>query len=82
MADALERNVFVLYREVSRRGGHLWLFTPPMTGENTRRIGKQLLNAHEITGVELYPRQNRLTTGPSSLDVGDVGCEIDCCWCD
>jgi hypothetical protein len=67
MANALERNGIATYREVSRRGGHLWLFTPPMTGQNIRRIGKQLLNEHEITGVELYPRQNRLTTGPGSF---------------
>jgi hypothetical protein len=63
------------YLEPSRRGGHLWLFTPTLPGFQARRFGKQLLVDHELLekhgeeqpGIELYPKQDRPTTGPGSL---------------
>lgn len=67
MAQALSSQGVVSYLELSRRGGHLWLFTPPTNSKNIRRIGKQLLTEHHITGVEIYPKQDRLETGPGSL---------------
>ncbi len=47
------------YLEPSRRGGHLWLFIPPMPGVQARRFGNQLLSEHGLN-VELYPKQDRL----------------------
>src|SRR5438105_10137119 len=62
------------YRELSRRGGHLWLFPPPTTGTDIRRFAKQLLIQHKIPekrgnapGIEIYPKQDVLVTGPGSL---------------
>jgi hypothetical protein len=56
------------YIELSRRGGHLWLFTPHMTGTDTRKFALQLAKVHELPeGIELYPKQDELTTGVGSL---------------
>jgi hypothetical protein len=55
------------YLETSRRGGHLWLFLEPMSGKDARHFGKHLLAAHNLTTVELYPKQDELRTGPGSL---------------
>jgi hypothetical protein len=55
------------YLEPSRRGGHLWLFTHPLPGSNIRRFGQRLLAEHFIEDVELFPKQDRLVTGPGSL---------------
>lgn len=55
------------YMEPSRRGGHLWLFTQPIAGKDIRRFGRQLLSEANIDGVELYPKQDQLVTGPGSL---------------
>jgi len=74
LADTLEQEGVSAYRELSRRGGHLWLFTPPTSGEDIRRFAKQLLTEHHIPekkpnlpGIEIYPKQDRLVTGPGSL---------------
>ncbi|MEP7288461.1 MAG: hypothetical protein ABI947_22140 [Chloroflexota bacterium] len=67
MAQALTAEGVTPYLELSRRGGHLWLFTPPTPGKDIRRTGKQLLSEHDIVGVELYPKQDALSTGPGSL---------------
>lgn len=67
MATSLARKEVPSYLELSRRGCHLWLFTPPLSGLNARRWGKQLLKDYRIEGVELYPKQNYLTTGTGSL---------------
>jgi hypothetical protein len=67
MARTLADDGVTPYLEHSRRGGHLWLFTPLTNGQDIRRIGKQLLTEHRIDGVELYPKQDALSTGPSSL---------------
>jgi hypothetical protein len=55
------------YLERSRRGGHLWLFTPPLSGTAIRRFGKYLLSQHGLEGMELFPKQDRLQTGVGSL---------------
>lgn len=67
MAQNLDAEGITSYLETSRRGGHLWLFTPPTQGKDIRRIGKQLLKEHGIEHVELYPKQDALITGPGSL---------------
>lgn len=57
-----------VYRERSRRGGHLWLFLGrELPGEEVRRFGTGLLAYHDLEGVELFPKQNRLLSGPGSL---------------
>lgn len=56
------------YLEQSRRGGHLWLFfETPIPGERARLFGKGLIEAYELGGIELYPKQDRLDGGPGSL---------------
>ena len=55
------------YLEPSRRGGHLWLFFAPLSGRDTRRLGKQLLADHGITQVEIYPKQDELHAGTGSF---------------
>lgn len=56
------------YYEDSRRGGHLWFFfEAPMPGEEIRRFGKGLIGYFNLAGMELYPKQDRLQTGPGSL---------------
>jgi hypothetical protein len=55
------------YLELSRRGGHLWLFTPPLSGADIRRFGRQLLLPYSLSRIELYPKQDYLTSGPGSL---------------
>ncbi len=67
MAKKLEAVSVQPYLELSRRGGHLWLFTPSIPGFQARRFGKQLLAEHKIKGVELYPKQDKPRTGPGSL---------------
>lgn len=70
MALALRSDEVPTYLEQSRRGGHLWLFlptTPPISGTDARRFGRQLLETHHVENVELFPKQDCLTTGPGSL---------------
>jgi hypothetical protein len=56
------------YLEQSRRGGHLWLFfSQPVPGNRARRFGRALLAIHDLRDVELFPKQDRLRTGPGSL---------------
>lgn len=56
------------YLETSRRGGHIWLFfEKSQSGEDTRRFARRLVEHHEVTNVEIYPKQDRLQTGPGSL---------------
>ena len=56
------------YLERSRRGGHLWLFlAQAVAGREARAFGKGLLVAHQIEGVELYPKQDQLADGLGSL---------------
>jgi len=56
------------YLEESRRGGHLWLFfAKPIPGKDVRLFGLRLLESHNLSGVELFPKQRTLTSGPGSL---------------
>jgi hypothetical protein len=56
------------YLEHSRRGGHLWLFFAALIpGRQLRQFGNGLLHHFGIAGVELFPKQDRLKTGPGSL---------------
>ena len=43
------------------------MFTPSLPGHDARRFGKQLLAQHALEGIELYPKQDELRTGPGSL---------------
>ena len=53
------------YLERSRRGGHLWLFlAEAVAGREARAFGQGLLAAHQVEGVELYPKQDQLADGP------------------
>jgi hypothetical protein len=68
LAKALAREVVPSHLEASRRGGHLWLFlAEAVTGQEVRAFGHGLLAAHDIEGVELYPKQDQLADGPGSL---------------
>ena len=56
------------YLERSRRGGHLWLFfADPLPGKEARRFGRGLLAHFGIEDIELFPKQDKLSTGPGSL---------------
>jgi hypothetical protein len=56
------------YLERSRRYGHLWIFLPTMPGRDARRLGKQLIVNHNLSPkIELFPKQDELSTGPGSL---------------
>ena len=67
LAQALQHKYIPLYIEQSRRGGHLWFFFEGMSGTETRRFGKQLLKQHNLTPIEVYPKQDELRTGQGSL---------------
>jgi hypothetical protein len=56
------------YLETSRRGGHLWLFFgQQVPGRDARVFGKTLMETHGLEGIELFPKQDRLRSGPGSL---------------
>jgi hypothetical protein len=55
------------YLEPSRRGGHLWLFTRPLPGADARRVGRYLIAHYELGSIEVFPKQDRLVTGPGSF---------------
>jgi len=68
LARALDDESVPSYLEESRRGGHLWLFLDEATAAcDVRAFGKGLLAAHDVEGVELFPKQDRLAGGPGSL---------------
>jgi hypothetical protein len=67
MARDLQAQTIPAYLERSRHGGHLWLFTTPLPGAALRRFGRQLLIPYSLPKVELYPKQERLTSGSGSL---------------
>ncbi len=68
LAEVLHQDNIPAYLETSRRGGHLWLFTPPLSGSDIRRFGTTLLKQHGLPAcIELYPKQDQLKTGPGSL---------------
>ena len=66
-ADLADQGV-PAYLEESRRGGHLWLFfAKPIPGKDARLFGLRLLESHNLSWVELFPKQPTLTSGPGSL---------------
>jgi hypothetical protein len=67
MAADLARQNIPAYIEPSHRGGHVWLFTPSLSGADARGLGKFLLQRYRINEVELFPKQKELITGPGSL---------------
>lgn len=71
--NLLERGV-ASYLEPSRRGGHLWLFTPPLAGRDIRLFAQRLLEREQITVsagsrplIEIYPKQDVLSEGAGSF---------------
>jgi CHC2 zinc finger len=67
MASELENKMVPVWRELSRRGGHLWLFLPALPGLLIRRLATQLLTEHGLhppqpgqKPIEVYPRQVQL----------------------
>ncbi len=60
MAQNLQNQGIRAYLEASRRGGHLWLFTPRISGTIARRFAHQLLREHGIEKIEVYPKQSSL----------------------
>jgi hypothetical protein len=68
LAYALDEMGDTAYLEPSRRGGHLWLFfDDPLPGADIRRFGQGLLDYFGVEEIELFPKQDRLTSGPGSL---------------
>lgn len=68
MSAELDESAIPTCLERSRRGGHVWFFfETPHSGEDTRRFARQILSQHDIADVEIYPKQDRLQTGPGSL---------------
>jgi hypothetical protein len=66
LAQNLQVQSITSYLELSRRGGHLWLFTFPLSGKAIRHFGQQLLTGYAFPKIELYPKQDMLTTGTGS----------------
>jgi hypothetical protein len=66
LAHDLQVQGITAYLELSRRGGHLWLFTSPLSGKDIRRFGRQLLTPYTFPKIELYPKQDVLTSGTGS----------------
>jgi hypothetical protein len=66
-AHDLEAEGIFAYLELSRRGGHCWLFTSPLPGATIRQFGKALLAQYKLPSIELYPKQDILRTGTGSL---------------
>jgi len=69
LADELAADGVPSYMEASRRGGHLWFFfDEPVAGEKAKAFGEQVLAEHMIDdGVEVFPKQGKLKSGPGSL---------------
>jgi len=63
------------YLEPSRRGGHLWLFTPLLSGKDIRTFARNLLAKYKIAEldeekkrkIEIYPKQDVLGEGAGSF---------------
>jgi hypothetical protein len=68
LAHDFEAEGMTVYLEQSRRGGHCWLFTPPLPGKTIRQFGKQLIRSHNLDAkIELSPKQDELKEGVGSL---------------
>jgi hypothetical protein len=68
LASALSDMGSASYLERSRRAGHLWLFfSERKIGKEARHFGHGLLAYFGIEDIELFPKQETLSTGPGSL---------------
>lgn len=68
LADSLREEGIPSYMESSRRGGHLWFFHEEVVpGKVAKRFGEAVLQESNIADVEVFPKQEILTTGPGSL---------------
>ena len=68
MARILQIHNVPGYLESSRRGGHFWLFlSKPVSGKQAQLFGKGLQKTFGLQGIELFPKQAQLKTGPGSL---------------
>ena len=68
LANKLDSEDIPTYLEISRRGGHLWFFFDRRyDGEQVRDFGKGILHKYQFGKVEMFPKQDRLHTGPGSL---------------
>lgn len=67
-AGQLTQQGIPTYLERSRRGGHWWWFFSPLSGKDARRLGQQVIQRFGLPpDLEVYPKQDRLTSGPGSL---------------
>lgn len=58
LVAGLEQEGFRAYSELSRRGGHVWLFfAQVLPGDYLRRFGLRLLEKYNLSSCELYPKQ-------------------------
>jgi hypothetical protein len=67
IAQDLAQKTIPCYLEPSRRGGHLWLFTPTLAGKTARQFGQGLCLKYGLPTLEIYPKQAELKTGVGSL---------------
>ncbi|MCZ7554566.1 MAG: CHC2 zinc finger domain-containing protein [Anaerolineales bacterium] len=67
MTKDLAQDGITAYLETSRRGGHFWLFFSSLPGTTVRQFGQRLLARYDLQGIELFPKQAELKTGPGSL---------------
>jgi hypothetical protein len=87
MAQHLERESIPVYLELSASGGHLWLFTPPLSGTVLRQFGQHLLKEYKIPIVDeagkqgkigLYPKQTAIEVGhPDSFVALPLGMDAE-----
>lgn len=75
LARSLQEVDVPIYLEPSRRGGHLWLLTPLMSGGDIRQFARKLLAMGKIEEygedkkrrIEIYPKQDVLGEGAGSF---------------
>lgn len=68
MAKSLSAEGVPSFIEDSRRGGHLWLFfTGSVQGKDARIFGRGLAEIYALEGMEIFPKQDQLRSGPGSL---------------
>ncbi len=75
LVERLKEVAVATYLEPSRRGGHLWLFTPLLSGSDIRQFAQKLLAMESISEygtdrkrrIEIYPKQNVLGKGAGSF---------------
>lgn len=75
LARSLREAGIPSYLELSRRGGHLWLFTPLLCGSDIRQFARKLLLMEGIAEygedkkrrIEIYPKQDVISEGVGSF---------------